>query len=81
MQPLNAVAFVFDGIYKGMADAVTLRNLLLIATFLGFLPTLLLTDYFQLKLYGIWIAFSVWMFLRASILVVKFRRNYLGKNT
>lgn len=81
MQPINAIAFVFDGIFKGLAEAATLRNLLLIATFLGFLPVLLLTDYFNLKLYGIWIAFAIWMIIRASVLVVKFKRKYLHKNT
>jgi putative MATE family efflux protein len=81
MQPINAIAFVFDGIFKGLAEAATLRNLLLIATFLGFLPVLLIADYFNLKLYGIWIAFAIWMFIRASVLVVKFKRKYLHKNT
>jgi putative MATE family efflux protein len=81
MQPINAVAFVYDGIFKGLAEAVTLRNLLLVATFLGFLPALLIGDYFNLKLYAIWIAFTVWMLLRSGILVVKFRRKYLHKNT
>ena len=81
MQPINAVAFVFDGIFKGLAEAVILRNLLLVATFLGFLPVLLIGDYYNLKLYAIWIAFTVWMLLRAGILVVKFRRKYLHKNT
>ena len=80
MQPINAVAFVFDGIFKGLAEAVTLRNLLLVATFLGFIPTLLIGDYFNLKLYAIWIAFTVWMLLRSGILVVKFRNKYLHKN-
>lgn len=81
MQPINAIAFVFDGIFKGLAEAITLRNLLLIATFIGFVPTLLITDYFDLKLYGIWIAFTVWMLLRAGILIVKFRKKYLIKIT
>jgi putative MATE family efflux protein len=80
MQPINAVAFVFDGIFKGLAEAVTLRNLLIVATFLGFLPALLIGDYFNLKLYAIWIAFTVWMLLRSGILVIKFRRKYLHKN-
>ncbi len=79
MQPLNAIAFVFDGLFKGLAEAVTLRNTLLIATFLGFIPTLLIGDYFGFKLYAVWIAFTVWMFLRMIILVVKFRRKYLLK--
>lgn len=80
MQPINAIAFVFDGIFKGLAEAVTLRNLLLVATFFGFVPALLIGDYFNLKLYGIWIAFTIWMFLRGGILVVKFRQKYLHKN-
>lgn len=77
MQPINAVAFIYDGIFKGLAEAVTLRNTLLIATFLGFLPTLLIGDYFNLKLYAVWLAFTVWMLLRAIILIVKFKSNYL----
>ena len=81
MQPINAIAFVFDGIFKGLAEAVILRNLLIIATFLGFVPALLIGDYFDLKLKGIWIAFTVWMFLRALILVIKFRKKYVLKNT
>ncbi len=80
MQPINAIAFVFDGIFKGLSEAVTLRNLLIFATFLGFTPVLLIGDYYDLKLYGIWIAFSVWMLLRAGILVVKFKQKYLHKN-
>jgi putative MATE family efflux protein len=80
MQPINALAFVFDGIFKGLAEAAVLRNLLLVATFFGFVPVLLVSDHFDLKLYGIWLAFTVWMLLRAGILVVKFRRNYLHKN-
>jgi len=80
MQPINAIAFVFDGIFKGLEEAATLRNLLIVATFFGFLPVLLIGDFFELKLYAVWIAFSVWMLIRASVLVVKFRRKYLHKN-
>ena len=75
MQPINAIAFVFDGIFKGMAEAVILRNSLLLATFLGFIPALLIGDYYDLKLYAIWIAFTVWMILRGGILVVIFKRK------
>lgn len=80
MQPINAIAFVFDGIFKGLGEAATLRNLLLTATFLGFIPVLLIGDYFNLKLYAVWLAFTVWMLMRAGILVFKFRRKYLYKN-
>lgn len=79
MQPINAIAFVFDGIFKGLAEAVTLRNTLLVATFLGFIPALLIADFFDLKLYGIWIAFTIWMLLRGGILVILFRNKFLLK--
>jgi len=76
MQPVNAIAFVFDGIFKGMAEAVILRNTLLFATFIGFVPTLLIGDYFNLKLYAIWMAFTVWMILRGGILIFVFRKKF-----
>lgn len=76
MQPVNAVAFVFDGIFKGLAEAVLLRNTLLAATFLGFIPTLLIGDYFNLELYAIWISFFVWMLLRGGILLVIFKKRF-----
>jgi multidrug resistance protein, MATE family len=79
MQPVNAIAFMFDGIFKGLGEAKFLRNLLLAATFLGFTPVLLITDHFDLKLYGIWIAFFIWMLIRSSALIIKFRRKYLNK--
>lgn len=78
MQPINAVAFVFDGIFKGMAEAVALRDTLLAATFLGFVPALLIGDYFDLRLYAIWIAFTVWMILRGGILVYLFRSRIMA---
>ena len=79
MQPVNAIAFMFDGIFKGLGEAKYLRNVLLIATFLGFVPALLIADYFGLRLYAIWIAFFVWMLIRSGALVIKFRRKYLQK--
>lgn len=78
MQPVNAIAFIFDGIFKGLGEAKFLRNVLLAATFLGFTPALLLADYYDMKLSGIWVAFFIWMFIRSSALVIKFRRKYLN---
>jgi len=73
MQPINGVAFIFDGVFKGLGHMKYLRNMLLVATFIGFIPSLFLADYLQLELYGIWIAFTVWMLFRASILFFKFK--------
>ncbi len=74
--PMNTVAFVFDGLFKGMGEMKYLRNLLLTATFLGFIPTLFLTKYLNWGLYGIWIALTVWMAIRGGALVWKFRRKF-----
>ncbi|NIJ43719.1 putative MATE family efflux protein [Wenyingzhuangia heitensis] len=74
MQPLNAVAFVYDDVYKGMAQAATLRNTQLIATFVGFVPTLIILDLLGFKIFAIWIAFLVWMLLRTLLLGMKFAK-------
>lgn len=74
--PINTVAFVFDGVFKGLGEMKYLRNVLLSATFLGFVPTLFLTKYAHWGLYGIWIALTVWMVIRGGALVWKFRRKF-----
>ncbi|MCK5824572.1 MAG: MATE family efflux transporter [Ichthyobacteriaceae bacterium] len=78
MQPINAIAFTFDGIFKGLGEAKYLRNLLLTATFIGFAPTIFIADFYELKLHGIWIAFTVWMIIRSLGLIVKFRIKYMN---
>ncbi|NNJ88420.1 MAG: MATE family efflux transporter [Eudoraea sp.] len=74
--PMNTVAFVFDGLFKGLGEMKYLRNVLLVATFLGFIPTLYLGNLFNLGLYGIWIAITVWMIIRGGALVWKFRAKF-----
>ncbi|MDE3743208.1 MATE family efflux transporter [Maribacter polysaccharolyticus] len=74
--PMNTVAFVFDGVFKGLGEMKYLRNVLLAATFLGFVPMLFLSKYAHWGLYGIWIALTVWMVIRGGALVWKFRRKF-----
>ncbi|WP_297760456.1 MATE family efflux transporter [uncultured Muriicola sp.] len=74
--PINTVAFVFDGLFKGLGEMKYLRNVLLVATFLGFIPMLYLGNLFNLGLYGIWIAITVWMMIRGGALVWKFRAKF-----
>ncbi len=74
--PINSVAFVFDGLFKGLGEMKYLRNVLIIATFVGFVPILLLNRETQMGLTGIWIGLSVWMLIRASALVWKFNRKF-----
>ncbi|WP_292891541.1 MATE family efflux transporter [Nonlabens sp.] len=73
MQPINAVAFVYDGIFKGWGEASYLRNLLWLLTALVFLPVLFLLDYLEGDLYAVWLAFFAWMIGRAAILFFKFK--------
>ena len=77
MQPLCALAFIFDGMFKGLGKMKYLRNVLLASTFLVFIPTLLLFDYYDYKLYAIFIAFTLWMAARGIPLIIKFRRLFL----
>lgn len=77
MQPLCALAFIFDGIFKGLGKMKTLRNLLLISTFLVFVPVLFWLDSLDYKLYAIFIAFTLWIIARGLPLIIKFRKEFL----
>lgn len=77
MQPICAITFVFDGIFKGLGEMKVLRNVLFAATFLVFIPALLLGHYLEFKLHGILWAFTLWIIARGVPLVVKFRKQFL----
>lgn len=79
LQPLNAVAFILDGIFKGLGEMKYLRNLLLTATFVGFVPAIYIGDYLGLKLYAVWIAFAVLMLLRSGFAYWRFRSRFKPK--
>ncbi len=76
MQPINAFAFTLDSIFKGLGEMAWLRNTLLIATFLGFIPVLYVSKFLNLGILGIWIAFVVWMLFRASALIYFYHKKY-----
>ena len=73
-QPLNSIAFTFDGIFKGLGKAVDLRNTLIIGTFLFFIPSVYILDFIYPNLISIWVAFSVWMLYRGLSLFLKFKK-------
>lgn len=75
--PLNAYAFTWDAVFKGLGEMGYLRNVLLGATFLAFLPILYLAKYMEWGLIGIWIALAVWIGYRGLALFVKFRKKYI----
>lgn len=77
MQPLCAITFIFDGMYKGMGEMKILRNLLLFSTGVVFIPVLLFFDAFDYKLHAIWIAFTCWVVVRGFPLILLFRRKFI----
>ena len=72
-QPFNSIAFTFDGIFKGMGRAIELRNTLIQATFLIFIPTLYFLNLIHENLLSIWISLSLWMVYRGGSLLYKFK--------
>jgi Na+-driven multidrug efflux pump len=77
MQPFCALAFIFDGVFKGLGKMKYLRNVLLFATFVVFVPILFWLDSLDYKLYGIFIAITFWIIARGIPLIIKFRRQFL----
>ena len=77
MQPLCAITFIFDGMYKGMGEMKILRNLLLLSTGVVFIPVLLVFDAFDYKLHAIWIAFTCWIVVRGFPLILLFRWKFI----
>ncbi|MBJ6369477.1 MATE family efflux transporter [Snuella sedimenti] len=77
MQPLCALAFIFDGIFKGLGKMRYLRNVLLFSTFVVFVPILFFLDSIDYKLYAIFIALTFWIIARGIPLIVKFRKIFI----
>jgi len=77
MQPFCALAFVFDGIFKGLGKMKDLRDVLLLSTLIVFLPLLFILDYYGWKLHGVFTAFFLWMVARGIPLIIKFRKQFL----
>jgi putative MATE family efflux protein len=76
MQPLCALAFIFDGVFKGLGKMQYLRNVLLFSTLLVFIPVIFTTDYLDYKLHGVFIAFTLWIIARGLPLIIKFRKTF-----
>jgi putative MATE family efflux protein len=76
-QPISAITFIFDGMFKGMGEMKYLRNLLILSTGFVFIPTLLFFDWLDYKLVAIWIAFAFWILARGIPLIIKFRSKFL----
>jgi MATE family multidrug resistance protein len=67
---IGSVAFTFDGIYIGLEKASFLRNVLLIATLIGYFPVLFFRgDY---TLHGVWVALLIWIIFRSGLPLIDF---------
>jgi len=77
MQPFCALAFIFDGMFKGLGEMKFLRNVLLCATGLVFLPILFWLDSLDYQLHGIFIALTFWIIARGIPLIIKFRKIFI----
>ena len=76
MLPLCSIAFIFDGLYKGLGWMKDLRNVLLFSTFIVFVPFVILFDHYELGLHGIFYAFTLWILARSIPLIIKFRKTF-----
>lgn len=75
--PICAIAFTLDAIFKGMGEMKYLRNVLVGATVIGFIPSLYLFKYLGWGIQGIWLAIIVWISYRALALLIEFGRKYV----
>lgn len=76
MQPFCSIAFIFDGIFKGLGEMKFLRNLLLLSSGLIFIPFLFLFDSLDYKLYAVWLSFFLWIIARGIPLIWTFRKRF-----
>ena len=71
VQPVNALAFVTDGIHWGTGDFGYLRNAVLLATLIGTVLLLLIDPTAPWALLWIWTATAVWISVRALFGIVR----------
>ncbi len=77
MQPINAISFLWDGIYKGLGLTKVLRNVFVGVLILIFIPSLYLFQGLNLGLKGIWFAFYLWMIGRSLGLMYDFKNRFM----
>ena len=75
-QPINAIAYAFDGAYKGLGEGKILRNVLIASTLFFFIPVAVGGNALDWKLYAIWSAFLVWMLARGVLLAIHFEKHF-----
>lgn len=71
IQPINALAFVTDGIHWGTGDFRYLRNAVITATVVGALGLMLIDTTAPHALTWVWVATNLWITVRAFFGVVR----------
>lgn len=76
IQPIGAITYTFDALYKGLGRARELRNILLMTSF-GIFTVVLTVLYFifDLGMDAIWISFSVWLASRGVFVWISFEKK------
>lgn len=73
MQPLAGVVFALDGVLIGAGDIRYMRNLTIVATLAGFLPTIWLAYWLRLGLGGVWAGLTLFIVIRLAALLGRMR--------
>ena len=75
---VNAVAFIWDGIYVGTTSSIAMRNAMLFSAFLIFLPSFFIAKplYFN---HGVWLAFTLFMLSRGLLLTLLARKHIYAR--
>ncbi len=71
VQPINALAFVTDGVHWGTGDFAYLRNAVFAATLVGSLMLWLIDPASPNALLFVWVASGVWITIRAAFGVLR----------
>lgn len=75
-QPINALAFTYDGILKGIAASTFIRDMMVLA-WLFFLPlAYFIESIFHLGLNSLWIAMIGWMIWRSVVPYLFMKKSY-----
>jgi MATE family multidrug resistance protein len=75
---INSFAFIWDGVYVGTTASKAMRNSMIIATVLIFLPAFYLgKDFFGN--HGIWLAFSLFMLGRGVLLTILAKKDIYSR--
>lgn len=74
---VHTPGFIWDGVFIGATQSKPMRNTLLIATFLGFLPVFFIFMPIWGN-HGLWLAFTVFMVIRGLVLSCYYRPSILA---